>query len=205
VPLTITPGDLSDQRVIALLATHVAAARAQTAPGSAHALDLDGLQAPHVSCWTAWDGEALLGTGALARIADGHGEIKSMDTAEAARRRGVGSAILLHLIAVARDQGMTRLSLETGSWPYFEPARALYRRHGFVECGPFGEYRPDPNSVFMALAVAWTPAAVLAPPKPIATRPSGAATHTAKRQAQNHHRGQRRRLWDDRREVDAVD
>ena len=44
-----------------------------------------------------------------------------------------------------------RLSLETGSWPYFEAARAFYRRHGFVECPPFGDYNPDPNSVFMTL------------------------------------------------------
>jgi putative acetyltransferase len=81
-----------------------------------------------------------------------------MHTAEPLRGRGVGSAILRHVIAAARARGMTRLSLETGSWPYFAAARALYARHGFVECAPFGDYRLDPNSVFMTLALDATPA-----------------------------------------------
>ena len=76
-----------------------------------------------------------------------------MHTAEAARGRGVGSAMLGHIMAAARARGMSWLSLETGSWPYFAPARTLYVRHGFVECGPFGEYREDPNSVFMTLVL----------------------------------------------------
>ena len=76
-----------------------------------------------------------------------------MHTAEAARGRGVGSAILLQIMSAARARGMLRLSLETGSWPYFSPARALYARHGFVECPPFGEYRADPNSVFMTVVL----------------------------------------------------
>jgi putative acetyltransferase len=74
-----------------------------------------------------------------------------MHTAQAARRTGVGSAMLRHIIATARAGGMARLSLETGSWDYFAPARALYARHGFVECDPFGDYVLDPNSVFMTL------------------------------------------------------
>ena len=83
-----------------------------------------------------------------------------MHTAEAARGRGVGSAILRQIMAAARRRGMSRLSLETGSWAYFAPARGLYARHGFVECPPFGDYRPDPNSVFMTLVLgAESPAA----------------------------------------------
>ena len=74
-----------------------------------------------------------------------------MHTAEAARRKGAGSAMLRHILAAARAGGLSRLSLETGSWAYFEPARALYARHGFVGCPPFGGYAPDPNSVFMIL------------------------------------------------------
>ena len=93
----------------------------------------------------------MVGVGALKRLSAEHGEIKSMHTAEPARGQGVGSAMLRHIMAAARARGMTRLSLETGSWPYFVPARALYTRHGFVECGPFGDYREDPNSVFMTL------------------------------------------------------
>jgi putative acetyltransferase len=149
--MRILPGDLGDTRVTGLLLTHLASARAQTAPGSAHALDLAGLQSPDISFWTIWDGETLLGTGALKRISPGHGEVKSMHTAQSERRRGAGSAMLRHIIASAKEQGMSRLSLETGSWEYFRPALALYGRHGFVECAPFADYVPDPNSVFMTL------------------------------------------------------
>jgi putative acetyltransferase len=92
-----------------------------------------------------------LGFGALRRLSADHGEVKSMHVAEAARGRGIGSALLRRIIAAGRESGMERLSLETGSWDYFRPARALYERHGFVECAPFGGYAPDPNSVFMSL------------------------------------------------------
>jgi putative acetyltransferase len=149
----IVEGGLDDPRVVELLQTHVTRARAETAPGSAHALDLSGLRSPGVSFWSAWEGQAVVGVGALKRLAADHGEIKSMHTAEAARGQGVGSAMLRHIMAAARARGMSRLSLETGSWPYFEPARSLYARHGFVECGPFGDYREDPNSVFMTVAL----------------------------------------------------
>jgi putative acetyltransferase len=149
----ISKGGLDDPRVVELLHTHVTRARAETAPGSAHALDLSGLQAAEVTFWSAWDGGTVVGVGALKRLSADHGEVKSMYTAEAARGRGVGSAMLRHIIAAARARGMARLSLETGSWPYFEPARAMYARHGFVECAPFGDYRPDPNSVFMTLVL----------------------------------------------------
>ncbi len=151
--MRILPGDLGDPRVTSLLLTHLAGARAQTAPGSAHALDLAGLQSPDVSLWTIWDGERLLGTGALRRISPDHGEVKSMHTAQSERRRGAGSAMLCHIIASARERGMSRLSLETGSWEYFLPALSLYRRHGFVECAPFADYVADPNSVFMTLGL----------------------------------------------------
>jgi putative acetyltransferase len=149
--MQITPGDLDDPRVVDLLRTHLTSARAQTARGSAHALDLNGLRSPNISVWTIWDNGTLLAIGALRRLSPDHGEVKSMHTAESARRRGAGSAMLRHIIASARKEGMSRLSLETGSWEYFRPARALYARHGFVECPPFASYVPDPNSVFMAL------------------------------------------------------
>jgi putative acetyltransferase len=150
--MEITPGDLDDPRVVALLTTHVTTARAATARGSAHALDVDALRAPDISFWTAFaDNGALVGVGALRRLSPDRGEIKSMHTAASARRTGVGSAMLRHLIALARSQGMTRLCLETGAREYFIPAHAFYRRHGFVECPPFGDYQPDPNSVFMSL------------------------------------------------------
>jgi putative acetyltransferase len=147
----IIRADFSDPRVVDLLQMHLTSARAETAPGSAHALDLTGLQSSDIGVWTIWDDETLLGVGALRRLSADHGEVKSMHTAQSLRRRGAGSAMLRHIIATAKANGMSRLSLETGSWDYFLPAQALYRSHGFVECRPFADYVLDPNSVFMSL------------------------------------------------------
>lgn len=153
--LRILQGGLDDARVLALLRAHVDRARAETGRGSAHALDPSALRAPGVSFWSAWQGDGdaavVVAVGALKALDAGHGEVKSMHTAEAVRGQGIGSALLRHIMTEARARGMTRLSLETGSWPYFAPARALYARHGFVECRPFGDYGPDPNSIFMTL------------------------------------------------------
>ncbi len=149
--MRIIQGDLADPRVVDLLRIHLSNARAQTASGSAHALDLTQLQSPDISFWTIWEGETLVGLGALKRLSADHGEVKSMHTAQATRRRGVGSAMLRHIIKVARERGVSRLSLETGASEYFVPARPFYRSHGFAECPPFGDYVLDPNSVFMSL------------------------------------------------------
>lgn len=149
--MQIRTGDTYDPRVIALLDHHVAAARAQTAPGSAHALDLADLRASGVAFWTGWHGETLVATGALKTLSVDHGEVKSMHTLQTTRRRGFGGRMLRHIIADARTRGMTRLSLETGSWDYFKPALALYQAHGFVLCGPFEGYVEDPNSLFLTL------------------------------------------------------
>ena len=149
--MRIKLGDLADPRVVALLQYHLTSARAHTAPGSAHALDIGGLQAPNITFWAAWDGGAVVAVGALKLLAEDHGEVKSMHTVASARRKGIGSAMLQHIIAFARSRGISRLSLETGSWDYFQPAVAFYRKHGFVECQPFADYSKDPNSVFMTL------------------------------------------------------
>jgi len=114
---------------------------------------LAGLNSPEICFWSAWDGDDLLAVAAMKRLSHSHGEVKSMHTAEAVRRRGVGAAILEHIIDVARNRGIKKLSLETGSWPFFQPAVALYERHGFVECPPFGDYKLDPNSIFMTREV----------------------------------------------------
>ena len=151
--LQIRLDDLRGPEIASLLQTHVDFCRATSPPESTHVLDLGRLRVPEITFWSAWNGPDLIGCGALKEIDPAHGEIKSMHTAEAARGRGVGSAVLRHILAAAAARGLSRVSLETGSWPYFAPARALYARHGFVECEPFGDYRPDPNSVFMTLAL----------------------------------------------------
>lgn len=149
----ITDGGLDDPRVQALLTTHLTKAQAATAEGFAFALDLSGLRVPEIRFFSAWDGETLLGVGALKRLADDHGEVKSMHTAEAARRHGVGGLLLRHIMAAARAAGMARVSLETGTSAYFQPAVAMYLRHGFADCGPFADYAASGENRFLTRAL----------------------------------------------------
>ena len=119
-------------------------------PESRHALDLSGLREPGVRMWVARLDGALVGTVALKNLTPTHDELKSMRTDPAARGNGVASALLEHALDDARARGIDQVSLETGSMAFFDPARALYRKYGFTECGPFGSYVADPNSTFMA-------------------------------------------------------
>jgi putative acetyltransferase len=139
--------------VRALLERHLAFARANTPPEDVHALDLDGLLDPAITVYSFRLEGQLLGIGALRHLEPRHAEIKSMHTAEAARGRGIGRALVDHLVAVARAAGVQRVSLETGSTPPFAPARSLYAAVGFEPCGPFADYEPSPNSSFMTLAL----------------------------------------------------
>ena len=118
-------------------------------PESVHALDPASLCGPGITFWTVRCGGELMGCGALKEIDPGHGEVKSMRTAAAHRRKGVAPAMLRHILAEADRRGYARVSLETGSQAAFEPARRLYGAFGFRECPPFAGYGPDPNSVFM--------------------------------------------------------
>jgi putative acetyltransferase len=145
--------DLSRPEVHALLREHLANMYELSPPESVHALDLDRLRAPGITFWTAWDDRLLLGCGALKELDKHHGEVKSMRTPQALRRRGAGRAILMQIITEARSRGYKRLSLETGAPEAFRPAWQLYEAFGFARCGPFGDYREDPNSVFMTLAL----------------------------------------------------
>jgi putative acetyltransferase len=140
--------------VLALLEEHLRNMHELSPPESVHALDVSGLRQPDVTFWTVRDGRGvLLGCGALKELDPVHGEVKSMRTPQSARRQGAGRAVLAHIIEVARARGYQRLSLETGSIDAFAPAWRLYESFGFGYCGPFAEYVPDPNSVFMTLAL----------------------------------------------------
>ncbi|OZB59798.1 MAG: GNAT family N-acetyltransferase [Lysobacterales bacterium 14-68-21] len=149
--MRIRPDDLQDPLVHALLREHLAGVALHSPPESIHALDLDGLRAPGMSFWTAWDGEDLLACGALKELDATHGEVKSMRTAAAHLRKGAARAMLDHIVAEARHRGYRRLSLETGTAAAFEPAHRLYASTGFVPCGPFADYVDDPYSCFMTL------------------------------------------------------
>ena len=151
--MDIRVDDLSGAEIAALLEEHLADMRAVSPPESKHALDLDGLRVPEITFWTVWDEDVLAGCGAIKLLDARHAEIKSMRTAHAYRHRGVGAALLRHIIDEARQRGVHRLSLETGSMPFFEPARRLYSKFGFSYCGPFAGYIEDPNSVFMTKAL----------------------------------------------------
>jgi putative acetyltransferase len=144
---TFHEGELGTDDVRALLAHHFAEMTAGTPPSACHVMPADALADPSIRFFTVRDDDGtLLGCGALKRLAGDHGELKSMRTADAALGRGVGGAMLDHLITVARAQGMTRLSLETGN--SFAAANRLYQREGFERCGPFGGYRPTDFTTF---------------------------------------------------------
>src|ERR1700761_2011293 len=136
----IRQDDLSGEQVRALLALHLSGMHANSPPGQVSALDLSGLKTPEVAVWSVWDGSGLLGIGALKALDGGSGEIKSMRTDPRHLRRGVAAALLGHIVTEARRRGYNRLSLETGSGPSFEPALALYRKHGFTNGEAFGDY-----------------------------------------------------------------
>jgi putative acetyltransferase len=147
----IRPADFTDRRVKALLTRHLEGMHANSPPGHVFALDWSGLQTPEISFYALWEDEELLGFGALKELEARAGEIKSMRTADAHLRRGVGATILEHIIAEARRRGYTQLSLETGSGPAFEPALELYRRYGFIEGAAFGGYEKSPFNQFLHL------------------------------------------------------
>lgn len=147
----IAPADLASPTLVAFLQAHLDEMEPTAPPESRHALDLAGLAAPGVRLWVATVDGVLAGTGGLAPVGPGHLEIKSMRTDPAQRGRGVGARLVEHLLAQAEAAGARRVSLETGSMDFFIPARSLYAHCGFVECGPFGSYLPDPNSTFMTV------------------------------------------------------
>lgn len=151
--MQIVEDDLTGDAVAALLNEHLTGMRQHSPPESVHALDLAGLRSPGITFWTAWDGEQLLGCGALKELDEQHGEIKSMRTAQAHVGKGVASAILSKLMQEAIRRSYRRLSLETGSGPAFDAAHRLYLKFGFAYCGPFGNYREDPFSRFMTLEI----------------------------------------------------
>ena len=141
--------DLSGTEIAVFLEEHLNDMRGASPPESKHALDLDGLRKPDITFWTVWDDQILVGCGAIKQLNNRHAEVKSMRTAWTYHRRGVASLLLRHIIAEASKHGFHRLSLETGSMPFFEPACRLYSKFGFEYCAPFADYKEDPNSVFM--------------------------------------------------------
>lgn len=151
--MEIVVDDLTGGQIAQFLDDHLAQLRSITPLESKHALDLDALRRPEITFWSVLDGDALVGCGAIKALDARHAELKSMRTRPQRQRSGIASLLLRHIIDETRARGFTRLSLETGSADFFAPARALYTKFGFEYCEPFGDYRPDPHSVFLTRLV----------------------------------------------------
>lgn len=147
--MDIRVDNLSGREVSQLLQEHLRSMALHSPPESVHALDLEALRKPEITFWSVWQDSELLGCGALKELDARHGEIKSMRTASLHLRKGVAAALMHHLLEVAKQRAYRRLSLETGSMEAFAPARSLYTRFGFHQCGPFADYVEDPFSVFI--------------------------------------------------------
>jgi len=145
--------DLQGSAIQALLQEHMDDMHSSSPPESVHALDIEALRQPNITFWTAWDGDELMGCGALKQLSPEHAELKSMRTARTHLRKGVARAMLRHILAAAQAKGFQRISLETGTPEPFVAAQKLYASEGFVECGPFANYVLDPYSLFMTKAL----------------------------------------------------
>ena len=148
---SIQKADLFSEEFIALIKAHKALMLSQSPPESSHALLIEGLRVAEIQVWSLFEGDTLVGCGALKTWDSETGEIKSMHTVSTLRGKGLGRQMLNHLIEEARKKNLHFLKLETGSQEGFLAARKLYESAGFSYCGPFGDYRLDPNSVFMSL------------------------------------------------------
>jgi putative acetyltransferase len=147
--MEIKVDDLSGFEIAEFLKEHIREMKSVSPPESKHALDLEGLRKPEITFWTVWDNDLLIGCGAMKELDADLAEIKSMRTITSYRGKGIASMLLEHILDEAKQRGYHRISLETGSMPFFEPARNLYAKYGFEYCEPFSTYREDTNSVFM--------------------------------------------------------
>ncbi|QFI38349.1 GNAT family N-acetyltransferase [Moritella marina ATCC 15381] len=141
--------DLTGKEVAQLLQEHHQDMLDHTPAESVHSLDISGLKAPDVTFWSAWIEGELAGCGAIKVIESGHAELKSMRTSSTHLRQGVAQRLLTYIITAAQQQGITKMSLETGTPDSFIPAQKLYRDFGFNECAPFADYCEDPYSLYM--------------------------------------------------------
>ncbi|WP_018157622.1 GNAT family N-acetyltransferase [Demetria terragena] len=149
--LAIKRADLNDPAVVAFLEAHHADLIPTSPPESQHSLGVEELRAEGIRVWEARFADQVAAVGALAPIEPGHEELKSMRTDPGLRGRGLGRRMVAHLVADARNRGVQRISLETGSDEFFAPARALYENAGFTPCAPFGTYTADPHSAYYLL------------------------------------------------------
>ena len=145
--------NFDEPQVNELLTKHFIELRSVSPPGSTHVLDIPGLKDPTIRFWSLWDGDNLVGCGALKLLEKGHGEFKSIRVADKFRKNGMGEKIISHLIDQAKQIGIKKISIETGSGEFFIPARKLFKKFGFKPCKPFANYKYDPNSCYFNLEI----------------------------------------------------
>ena len=146
-------GNFENTEVNELLKKHFIELRSVSPEGSTHVLDIDGLKDKSIKFWSLWENNELIGCGALKFLEKHHGEFKSIRVADKFRKNGMGEKIIAHLIDQAKQIGIKKLSIETGSGDFFTPARKLFKKFGFKECTPFAHYKEDPNSCYYSLNI----------------------------------------------------
>lgn len=146
--IEISEDDLSDGAVENLLNLHLQEMHKYSPPESVHAIDTEKMRGSSITFWSARVAGELAACGALKELSANTSEIKSMKTHSAFLRKGIAALLLEKIIAEANIRSYKSVSLETGSNDAFIPAIALYKKYGFEECAPFGEYKLDPYSLF---------------------------------------------------------
>jgi putative acetyltransferase len=146
-------GNFDNSEVLELLNKHFIELRSVSPEGSAHVLDIEGLNDQNIKFWSLWEGNLLMGCGALKFLNKEHGEFKSIRVEDRFRKKDNGIKILKHLIFEAKKLNIKRISVETGTGDFFTPARKLFNKCGFKLCKPFAHYKEDPNSCYMSMRI----------------------------------------------------
>ena len=146
-------GNFDNSEVLELLNKHFIELRSVSPEGSTHVLDIEGLKDQNIKFWSLWEGNLLMGCGALKFLNKEHGEFKSIRVEDRFRKKDNGIKILKHLIFEAKKLNIKRISVETGTGDFFTPARKLFNKCGFKLCKPFAHYKEDPNSCYMSMLI----------------------------------------------------
>jgi len=151
--MKVIENNFDNAEVNHLLTKHFIELRSVSPDDSCHVLDIKGLKDSSIKFWSFWDNNQLIGCAALKFLEDKHGEFKSIRVEDNSRGKGVGKKIISHLIEVAKNEGIKRLSIETGAGDFFKSARKLFKKFGFKTCRPFADYKEDPNSCYFDLEI----------------------------------------------------
>ena len=151
--MKVIENNFDNAEVNHLLTKHFIELRSVSPDDSCHVLDIKGLKDSSIKFWSFWDNNQLIGCAALKFLDDEHGEFKSIRVEDNSRGKGFGKKIISHLIEVAKNEGIKKLSIETGAGDFFKSARKLFKKFGFKNCRPFADYKEDPNSCYFDLEI----------------------------------------------------